>query len=46
MEKNGAKSGRVDGEIAGIAPGMWVVECCGGMWFRKMGAKWQKNGTK
>ena len=38
MEKNG--------EIAGIAHGMWVVEGYGGMWLRKMGGKWEESGTK
>ena len=37
-----------NGEIAGIAHGMRVVEGCGGMWWRKMGQKmgekWEKNG--
>ena len=35
-----------NGEIVGIAHGMWVVEGCGGMWLRKMGGTWEKNGTK
>ena len=38
MEKNG--------EIAGIACGMWVVEGCGGMWLRKMGENGRKMGGK
>ena len=41
MRKTG---GGGDGEIAGIARGMWVVEGRGGMWLRKMGQEWDKNG--
>ena len=26
-----------NGEMAGMAHGMWVVEGCGRMWLRKMG---------
>ena len=37
MEKNG--------EVAGTAHGMWVVEGCGGMWVRKTGEEGKKNGT-
>ena len=29
---------------SGQSTGMWVVEGCGGMWLRKMGGKWEKNG--
>ena len=50
--KRGGKLGR-NGEMAGIAHGVWVVEGCGGMWLgktgqnrRKMRGKWDKNGTK
>ena len=45
MEENGARLGGI-GEISGIAHEMWVVEGCGGMRLRKMGQKWEKNGTK
>ena len=38
--------GGADGEVGGIAPGMWVVEGCGGMLLRKVGEKWEKVGTK
>ena len=34
------------GEVAGIAHGMWIVEGCGGMRWRKLGPKWEKNGTE
>ena len=34
------------GGIAGTAHGMRVVEGCGGMWLRKMGQKWENNGTR
>ena len=47
MEENGGKS-RTTGVNGG---GGWensgrstVVEGCGGMWLRKMGGKWEKNG--
>ena len=40
MEKNGGEMGG-NGELAGIAHGVWVVEGCGVMWSRKMG----QNGT-
>ena len=35
-----------DGEMAGIAHRMWLVEGCGGMWLKKLGEKWEKNGSK
>ena len=35
-----------NGEMAGIAHMMWVVEGCGGMWLRKMRGKWEKNETR
>ena len=47
--KNGGGGWEGNGEIAGIAHGMWVVEGCGGMWLRKMGemgGKWEENGRK
>ena len=46
MEENGGKWGKLggNGEIAGVARGMWVVEGCGGM--RNMGHKWEKVGEK
>ena len=42
--ENGGKWG--DGEIAGMAHRMWVVEGCGGAWLRKMGQKGEENGRK
>ena len=42
MEGNGGNGGKLGwgvGETAGIAHGMWIVEGCGGMWWRKMGQK-------
>ena len=35
-----------NGEIAGIAHKMWVVECCGAMRLGELGQKWEKTGTK
>ena len=45
MGGNGGKWGG-NGEVAGIAQGMWVVEGCCGMWLRGRGGKWEKNATK
>ena len=33
-----------NGEMVGIEHEMWVVEGCGGVWLKKMGLKWDKNG--
>ena len=51
MEKTGGKWGEWgemggNGEIAGMAHGMWVVEGCGGMWLKEIGQHGRKMGEK